>query len=298
MPVEVFELAEPDGQVRYGLISGFRRLAAFRALNDTACARYDAIPAFVREPQTIAEAMTAMDEENAIRAEVSPWEHALSPSPPATAASSTPSRPPSTPSRHLRRDKRRRLRAVAYLAEELDGPLTAPETLTLRQLLRLAAAAARGHADRHAPRAGQSSLTQPDAQWRLLLPILAECEDPAPPTRARTPAATAPAACCERPRHRLRIRRERTPTAGASTSPAATPTATLIDHVFDEIERILEPGVRAREPLRPRPTDDRPEGARRLTVRLGPRAAACPRRPQCGPWARLSPVRVDSFRRQ
>ena len=32
MPIEVFVLAEPQGPPRYGLISGFRRLAAFRSL--------------------------------------------------------------------------------------------------------------------------------------------------------------------------------------------------------------------------------------------------------------------------
>jgi ParB family chromosome partitioning protein len=35
MPIEVYELAEPRGPHRYGLISGFRRLAAVRALAET-----------------------------------------------------------------------------------------------------------------------------------------------------------------------------------------------------------------------------------------------------------------------
>ncbi len=50
MPIEVFELAEPDGPHRYGLISGFRRLAAFRALTAWGLDGYTAIPAFVRAP--------------------------------------------------------------------------------------------------------------------------------------------------------------------------------------------------------------------------------------------------------
>src|SRR5919106_7042327 len=48
IPIEVFELAEPDGDRRYGLISGFRRLAALRELHAAALdkERYAAIPAF------------------------------------------------------------------------------------------------------------------------------------------------------------------------------------------------------------------------------------------------------------
>ena len=79
MPIEVFELAEPDGPHRYGLISGFRRLAAFRSLAETARdkARYAAIPAFVRTPKSAEDLYVQMVEENAIRAEVSPWEQAM-----------------------------------------------------------------------------------------------------------------------------------------------------------------------------------------------------------------------------
>ena len=190
MPIEVFELAEPDGPRRYGLISGFRRLAAFRALAADGLPGHATIPAFVREPASIAAAMTAMVEENAIRADVSPWEQALI----AVTARDrglfdTVEAAVDALYANLARDKRKRLRAVAHLAEELDGHLTAPETLSLRQLLRLAAAAARGYGDlmRHA--LTESRHSDPDSQWRLLLPILAECEtpDPRPAPRRRPP---------------------------------------------------------------------------------------------------------------
>ena len=46
--------------------------------------------------------------------------------------------------RNLHREKRRRLRTIAHLIEDLDGELTAPETWSMRRLLRLAAAANRG----------------------------------------------------------------------------------------------------------------------------------------------------------
>jgi len=132
MPIEVFVLANPEGDRIYGLISGFRRLAAVRALRDAwELPGHDAIAAFVREPQTVAEAMHAMVEENAVRAEVSPWEQAL------IAVNARDRGIFATVDAaidglftSLGRDKRKRLRAVAQLAEELDGCLTAPETLS------------------------------------------------------------------------------------------------------------------------------------------------------------------------
>ncbi len=69
MPVELFRLSEPRPPLRYGLLSGLRRLQAFRELDDlTGQELYAAIPAFLRAPGTMAEAMASMVEENEIRA--------------------------------------------------------------------------------------------------------------------------------------------------------------------------------------------------------------------------------------
>ena len=74
MPVEVFPI---EGAKPWGLISGYRRLAAFREMREFNRDRFAAIPAFVREPANLTEAIVAMVEENAIRSEVSPWEQAM-----------------------------------------------------------------------------------------------------------------------------------------------------------------------------------------------------------------------------
>ena len=77
MPVELFELSHPHGGLRFGIVSGFRRIAAFRELHTTwGLAAYAAIPAFLREPPDLAAALAAMVEENAVRADLSPWEQA------------------------------------------------------------------------------------------------------------------------------------------------------------------------------------------------------------------------------
>jgi ParB family chromosome partitioning protein len=246
MPVEVFALAASGGPHAYGLISGFRRLAAVRALHGTAAdkSRFAAIPAFVREPATVAAALAAMVEENAIRAEVSAWEQGMV----AVAArdrgvfdtvdAAVEALYPS-----FSRQKRARVRAAAQAAEELDGQLTAPETLTARQVLRIASAVTRGYGDliRHA--LGESRFKDPASQWRLILPVLVESEtteapDPRPaywrregrPRRMLTPRAG------------LNIRREMTPDGWVLHFTGTAATGMLIDDVLDEIERIFSPG--------------------------------------------------------
>ena len=71
MPIEVAAL----GPGRYGLISGWRRMLALRALA-AEDARFDSVLALVRTPETAADAYVAMVEENEIRAALSYWERA------------------------------------------------------------------------------------------------------------------------------------------------------------------------------------------------------------------------------
>lgn len=244
MPIEVFELAEPDGAITHGLISGFRRLNAFRILHgDWGMPGFDAIPAFVRSPASIAEAMRAMVEENAIRAEISPWEQAL------VALNACDLRLFDTLEgaidglyAGLGADRRRRLRSVAQLAEELDGHLTAPETLSLRRLLRLAAAASRGYAElmRHA--LTESHNREAEHQWRLLLlPILAECEDPSiPDPRPGTGLRSRPRRLLTFRRQELKVRRERTREGWCLHFTGRNASGMLMDDVLSRIEQMFD----------------------------------------------------------
>ena len=62
---------------RYGLISGWRRLAALRRLHaETGEARFATVRALVRRPRDAAEAYVAMVEENEVRAQLSHYERA------------------------------------------------------------------------------------------------------------------------------------------------------------------------------------------------------------------------------
>lgn len=77
-PVEVTELPPgPDGQPRYGLISGWRRVQALRELAEERMdERFEVAQALIRQPADQADAYVAMVEENEIRADLSFFERA------------------------------------------------------------------------------------------------------------------------------------------------------------------------------------------------------------------------------
>ena len=142
----------------------------------------------------------------------------------------------------LQRDKRRRVRAVAQVIEELDGHLTAPKTLKQQPLLRLAAAIARGYGPlmRHA--LGESRQKQPEAQWRTLLSILVEAENPdIPDPQPAAGRRSRPRRTWEAPHHAMRVRREMTPNGWCLHFTGRDATGALLDLVFDEIERMFSP---------------------------------------------------------
>ena len=185
-----------------------------------------------------------MVEENAIRAEISPWEQALTA---VTARNEgifdTLEAAVDALYTSLNRDRRKRLRAIAHLVDELDGTLTDPQTLSQRRLLRLASAVTRGYGDviRHALE--ESSLKDAATQWQLLLPILAEAETSDP----IEPEPLMPDAPARRPRRLLypmkgvHIRRERTRDGWCLHITGPEATSMYMDGVLDEVERWCGP---------------------------------------------------------
>ena len=144
------------GALPYGLISGWRRLAALKALHaETGDARFATVQALVRRPETAADAYVTMVEENEIRLGLSHYERArvaaratergVFPSEKAAllALFATASRP-----------KRSRIRAFLDIYHALDGTLRFPAALPERLGLRLVGEAPRraGAGDRRRPR--------------------------------------------------------------------------------------------------------------------------------------------------
>ena len=246
MPIELFELSEPrvssSGQPhRYGLLSGLRRLHAYQALHElTGQERYAAIPAFLRAPGTMAEALASMVEENEIRAAVSPWERGriawvahrqeIFPTIEEAVAKLYPA---------AARMKRARLCTIAHLVEELDGILTNPEHLSLRQALRIAAALQAGFGEVIRTALEESKADNPQTQWQLLLPILTEAETPQPETPKPRPGCPRRVA---RPRPGLTIRREQTRDGYSLHFTGRDASSWLMDDVFGDIERMYGVG--------------------------------------------------------
>ncbi|SFD32561.1 ParB/RepB/Spo0J family partition protein [Tropicimonas isoalkanivorans] len=229
-PIELYRTAE--GAPRpYGLISGHRRLAAFRAL------QRETIPAFLRAPASLPDALAAMVAENEVRAQITPWEKArLIQTCLAAGLFETPDAAIDALFPAQSRQKRSRLRGHLMVAEAFDGCLSTPERLSTARLDRLAAALRSGWEDllRNAlPDPATHSL---ESQWTALAPVLAEALSP----RDGEPAPNTPRAPRRMARIRtgLTVRRELTRTGWIlrfSGPEAKSPG--LIDDVLDRVER-------------------------------------------------------------
>lgn len=238
MPVEVFPLAPaPDGAPRFGLISGYRRLAAFRALREEGTEGFADIPACIRE-MAAPQAFRAMVEENEIRAPLSPWERgraanlAVEAGFFATVEAAIDALHPGAT-----KQKRAKLRAVARVVTELDGLWTAPERLTERNLLDLADALREGFGPPMTEALSAARGRPHASQWEAVRPYLAECaaERAAPPTPPHAPGR--PRRLVEL-RRTLTVRREQTREGYVLRFSGADATSPLLDEVINEIARI------------------------------------------------------------
>lgn len=246
MPVEVFELAEPDGAITHGLISGFRRVAVFRKLHELSKQdKYLSIPAFVRRPASVTAAVVAMVEENEIRAAFSPYERGrIAVTATEQGLFGTIEEAVDTLYSTATKQKRGRLRMLARLAEEIGGEMTDPESLSQARALRLARAFQSGLGDLIRATLEETTPRDHESQWHALVPILEEAEasvrdDPAMTGRGGgrggRPRRTL------RPRHGLVIRREVARDGWILRFSGREATSMLLDAVFDEIEGMFAP---------------------------------------------------------
>lgn len=240
MPIEVWALSEPRPPCRYGLISGFRRLAAYQRLDaDSPEGRFAAIPAFLREPRSVRHAMAQMIDENEMRVEISPWERARILSRAveegifATVDAAVAGLFPLAD-----RNKRSRLRLTVPVVEELDGCLATPERLSQNRLMKLAAGFAAGYGEVIETALAESSAATLEAQWQVLKGVLAELgAEPDPgPARPGYPRRVV------RPRAGLTIRRERTRDGWCLHFTGHEAKGGLMDDILDEVERLFGTG--------------------------------------------------------
>ncbi len=237
-PIEVWALSTPRDGRTHGLISGHRRLQAFtriRALRNGA--NHTEIPAFLRTPASIAAAMADMIAENELRSQISPWEKgrilldAVGEEIFDTLDAAVKGLHP-----HVSPMQRTRLRAMAQVAEALNGVLTAPETLSQRQLLRIAGALNGSFEPLLITAIRECDDKRAERQWALMERVIAESEDwsrnPDPVTRPGRPLRVL------RPRSGLTVRREKTPEGWSIHFTGPEAHSFLATSVMDEIERL------------------------------------------------------------
>lgn len=193
LPIEVFEIETVEGQgPRYGLISGYRRLHAVRALHElTRSEQHGRIRALIRPKGEADEAFVAMIEENEVREELSHFERgriaviaanqgAFSNTEDAVAKLFA------TGSKA----KRSKVRSFALIFEELGDMLRFPEALTEKRGLRVAQALRQGAEARMRQSLSARAPDNADEEWALIEPVLAEAEaEPRDPSRGGRPSS-------------------------------------------------------------------------------------------------------------
>jgi ParB family chromosome partitioning protein len=136
------------------------------------------------------------------------------------------------------KQKRSRLRNLAFLVHETDGILTDPETLSERQLLRLHAAWTKGFGDLVTTALSETCRRAAADQWDILGPILAEAEAPEPVYASHERREGRPRRV-SRPRAGMTLRREMREDGWTIHLTGPEARGVLVDHIFEEIERLI-----------------------------------------------------------
>ncbi len=179
MPIEVYQLPNaadgaPEGDLRFGLLSGYRRLHVARQLHEQMGeGHFETIRAILRKPANDADRFAAMVEENEVRQQLSHFERgriaALSAqqgifaNTEAAVAALFPV---------ASKAKRSKIRSFAMIFEELGDVLSFPENLRETDGLRIAGALRDGQ---DAPLREALAQFKPDsaaAEWQMLEEVL------------------------------------------------------------------------------------------------------------------------------
>lgn len=183
LPVEVF--AQPGQGRPFGLLSGYRRLMAVRALHElTGEARYATIQAVVREPEAMGGAFAAMIEENEIRASLSHYERGrIAVIAAQQGAFANPEAAVDALFPVASKAKRSKIRSFALIFEELGDMLKFPDLIREKEGLRLAQALRDGAEAALREGLAEADPRDPTAEAEALERLLAEIDRPAPDPR-------------------------------------------------------------------------------------------------------------------
>jgi ParB family chromosome partitioning protein len=248
LPVEVFELSEPEGEQRYGLLSGYRRLMAVRALEaETGQAGYATIRAILREPGSVGHAYVSMVEENEVRADLSPYERGrIAVVATGQGAFDTLEEAVNQLYAVASKAKRSKIRSFARVHEDLGDMLSFAGELSEKAGLRLAAALRAGFGPqmREALATGQG--VDAGSEWALVEPFVEEAEAAERPPRSggRPRQASRPKPMREDEvelANGISIRRVSDAQGYSIRFYGQAVNSELVDLVMAEIQRLLEP---------------------------------------------------------
>lgn len=187
LPIEVIELeTSGDDQVRYALVSGYRRLMAVRTLlAQTENPKFETIRSIVRPGRGADAAFVSMVEENEIRAELSQFERGriavISAQQGAFVnVEDAVNRLFATASKA----KRSKVRSFALIFEELGDMLVFPEALSEKRGLKLAQALRGGVETGLREALANADPETPEAEWQAIEQVI-DAAAPAPRDKAR-----------------------------------------------------------------------------------------------------------------
>ncbi|MEW2914173.1 ParB/RepB/Spo0J family partition protein [Leisingera sp. JC11] len=247
LPIEVFEPLNPEDAGKYALVSGYRRLTAVRRLNAISGGeQFQTIPAFIREPGSIANALVSMIEENEIRSGLSQYERGRA------AASAVHDGifqnvddAVAVLFQHASKAKRSKIRSFALIHEELGDMLAYATGLNERQCLRLAAALRAGSAEVMRAALEQAGARSAAEEWDAVLQFVEQAEGaPQDPARGGRPKTAQKVEKSRRTQvaNGISIEREFGPGGYAIRFHGANVTSDLVDAVMENVRHLLEQG--------------------------------------------------------
>jgi len=192
LPIEIFRAA---GEKPYGLISGYRRMHAVRELFAlTGDAKYQTIKAIIRDPDALGGTITAMVEENEIRASLSHYERGrIAVIAAQQGVFSTAVEAVNQLFNAGSKAKRSKIRSFSLIFEELGDMLEFPEDLREKDGLRVATALRAGGEARFREALAHAQAPNAKDEWACLEAVVQEYEAEAlPATKGGRPKNRAP----------------------------------------------------------------------------------------------------------
>ncbi|MCR8550654.1 ParB N-terminal domain-containing protein [Salipiger sp. P9] len=243
LPVEVFETGAAEGP-RYGLLSGYRRLRAFRDLHAmTGDPAYTRIKAVIRSPEAMGGTFAAMVEENEIRASLSQYERgriAVIAAQQGAFVNTEEAVAALFPM--ASKAKRSKIRSFALIFEELGDMLTFPDLIKEKDGLKLATALRDGAEAAIREGLAERVPETPQEEAETIAAILAGLEpaeaDPARGGRPRKGAA--PRAASRALSSGVRLRAAEDGQGWYIRLQGARVDRELVELVLAELERMLE----------------------------------------------------------